>query len=81
MNNGPGICRGFSNGGKTMVKVYGYIKHSGLAINDRETKIFIGTYHEENAAKILSDETFISRWNNEHIASIYKVAIEITEEE
>lgn len=60
------------------VAVYGYIKTSNsLVIGNDERKIYLGSYGRATAAKILTDETFITRWNNEHPANIHRLSIEI----
>ena len=60
-----------------MVKVYGVIKSKGFCIGDSESKIFIGTYTKTNACKIMMDNTFIQRWNDNHVANIYKLVFEM----
>lgn len=63
-----------------MVKVYGIIKCDGFAIGSVEKKIFIGAYSKSNACKIMMDETFIDRWNDNHIANISKLVFEMENE-
>ena len=55
------------------IKIYGIIEKQGFCIGDTEIKIFIGTYTKENACKIMMDETFIKRWNDNHIGNICKL--------
>lgn len=59
------------------VKVYGVVKSRGFSIGDSESKIFIGTYTRTSACKIMMDDTFIQRYNDNHIASIYKLIFEM----
>lgn len=60
-----------------MVKVYGVIERQGFCIGDTEVKTLIGTYTKTVACKIMMDDTFIQRWNNEHIANIHKLIFEM----
>lgn len=60
-----------------MVKVYGIIKSQGFCIGDNEVKTLIGTYTKKLACKIIMDDTFIQRWDDNHIANIYKLILEI----
>lgn len=60
-----------------MIKVYGVIVKQGFCIGDNEVKTLIGTYTKTVACKIMMDNTFIQRWNNEHIANIYKLVFEV----
>lgn len=53
-----------------MVKVYGVIKSGGA-------KFLIGTYTKTNACKIMMDNTFIQRYNDNHFANIYKLIFEM----
>lgn len=50
-----------------MVKVYGIITMG-------DAQVFLGTYTKKTACEIMMDNTFIQRWNNEHIVNIYKLA-------
>lgn len=59
-----------------MVKVYGVIERQGFCIGDTEVKTLIGTYTKSSACKILMDDGFIQRWNNNHIASICRLIFE-----
>ena len=63
-----------------MIKVYGVIKKQGFCIGDTESKTLIGTYTRESACKIMMDDGFINRWNDNHIANIYKLIFETEEE-
>lgn len=60
-------------------KIYGDLIHRGFAIGDNHTKYFIGSYAKNTALKLLADESFIQRWNDNHIAKIDKLIIEISE--
>lgn len=60
-----------------MVKVYGVIKRQGFCIGDTDAKTLIGTYTKTNACKIMMDDTFIQRYNDNHFASIYKLIFEM----
>lgn len=59
-----------------MVSVYGIIKNHGFCIGDNETKILIGRYTKTNACKIMLDDTFIQRWNDNHMANICRLVFE-----
>jgi hypothetical protein len=58
------------------VELYGYIRPTGYAINTEYTRILIGRYTKNTAIKILQDNSFMNRWNNEHPANIEKLSIE-----
>lgn len=58
------------------IKVYGVIERQGFCIGDTEFKKFIGTYTKKIACKIMMDDTFIQRWNDNHIANINKLIFE-----
>lgn len=60
-----------------MVKIYGVIKRQGFCIGDTEVKIFIGTYTKAHACRIMKDDTFVQRWNDNHIANINKLIFEV----
>ena len=72
--------QGFLKGDFTMIKVYGVIKKQGFCIGDTESKTLIGTYTRESAYKIMMDDGFINRWNDNHIANIYKLIFETEED-
>lgn len=58
------------------IELYGYIKSIGYAINPGYSKILIGRYTKSTAIKILQDNSFLERWNNEHPANVEKLSIE-----
>lgn len=63
-----------------MVNIYGYVKATCFAIGDDLREIFIGTYTRTEASKILMDKNYIKRWNDNHIATLVKISIEIAED-